>query len=110
MDSDPGNLPYIIMGVVFVAIIIAIPLGVVGGNRRFTRAARSRLDPLLSRLAVIAGATTPHPVVLFAIHGLFVSSTEYQPTAFLTRQNAEEVEALARKLRAFSFRWGILAH
>jgi hypothetical protein len=111
MDHDPTTWPIIVISIVFGILIIGLPVVLVlWGFRRFERAAKARVEPLVVRLAEIAGAKTPHPVALYAIHGLIAMSTEYTPTAYLTRQNAEEVEDIARRLRAFSYRWGLLAH
>ena len=111
MESDPTTWPIIVISIIFGLIIIGLPVVMVlWGYRKFERAAKARVEPLVARLVEIAGAKTPHPVALYAIYGMIVMSTEYTPTAYLTRQNAEEVEVIARQLRAFSYRWGMLAH
>ena len=111
MEGDSTTWPIIIISIIFVLIIIGLPaVMVLWGYRKFERAAKERVEPLVARLMEIAGTKTPDPVALYAIYGMIAMSTEYTPTAYLTRQNAEEVEDIARKLRAFSYRWGMLAH
>lgn len=106
MDLDPGTLPVIMLVAGFLFLCIAIPVLVIRSQRRSSQADLVELAPLLARLAVIAGAPSPHPVRLYAVHGSSVSTSECRPMAFPTRDDALEVEELARRLRAFSYRWG----
>ena len=109
MNSWP---PWLI-GVTVVALIVAlfgipITLGLYG-YRAYKCAAERRVDALFSRLFEINGPISRHYVDMYTYFGFLAWATQHSMRIYLTIENVNEVDYLARKLRSFTLRWGILA-
>jgi len=101
------------IGVTVVAMIVllfGIPITAgLYGYRAYKNAAERRLDALFSRLSQINGPVSKDYVDIYTYYGFLAWATQHSMRIYLTKDNVDEVDLLAMKLRSFTLRWGILA-
>jgi len=79
------------------------------GYRAYNSAAERRVGALYSRLEAINGPISKNFVDMYVYYGLIAWANESSMRVYLTPSNVDEVESLARRLRSFTLRWGVLA-
>jgi hypothetical protein len=96
--------------VAYLAFLAGLVYVILMAVRGFRSGVVSRIQPIMARLQEISGPPSADAVDLYVVTGVLVWAEEQSQRVYLTRANLDEVEILARQLRAISFKWGMFAH